>query len=176
VSPQDFPPTADGSDIYILVNGNYVLSARPNADCRPGEIGLSDVQRTWAGITLGPQDLVQVQAYDAFSQGGGQSYLGAVEAEVGFASKKTTDVPYDQDELATQFKKNFENQILAPGQLLLMDIKNIFLRMSIRTVTLVDLSMEKGDTSAPPLTDPRARGILTKHTQIDFFKDARTDI
>jgi vesicle-fusing ATPase len=99
-----------------------------------------------------------------------------VEAEVGFASKKTTDVPYDQDELATQFKKNFENQILAPGQLLLMDIKNIFLRMSIRTVTLVDLSMEKGDTSAPPLTDPRARGILTKHTQIDFFKDARTDI
>jgi vesicle-fusing ATPase len=176
VSPQDFPPTADGSDIYIIVNGNYVLSARPNADCRPGEIGLSDVQRTWAGITLGPQDLVQVQAYDAFSQGGGQSYLGAVEAEVGFASKKTTDVPYDQDELATQFKKNFENQILAPGQLLLMDIKNIFLRMSIRTVTLVDLSMEKGDTSAPPLTDPRARGILTKHTQIDFFKDARTDI
>ncbi|KAJ4992201.1 ATPase [Stagonosporopsis vannaccii] len=176
VSPQDFPPTPDGTDIYILLNGNYVLSARPTQGCQPGEIGLTDAQRTWAGITLGPQDMVSVQPYDAFSQGGGQSYLGGVEVEVGFAARKTTDVPYDQDELATQFKKNFENQILAPGQQLLLDVKNIPLRMSIRTVQLVDLSMEKSDTSAPPLTDPRARGILTRHTQIDFFKDARTDI
>lgn len=120
--------------------------------------------------------MVTVQNYDAFSQGGGQSYLGGVEVEVGFAARKTTDAPYDQDELATQFKKNFENQLLAPGQQLLLDVKNIPLRMLIRTVQLVDLSMEKGDTSAPPLTDPRARGILTTHTQVDFFKDARTDI
>ncbi|KAF9696834.1 hypothetical protein EKO04_005579 [Ascochyta lentis] len=176
VSPQDYPPTPDGSDIYILLNGNYVLSARPTQGCQPGEIGLTDAQRTWAGITLGPQDMVTVQPYDAFSQGGGQSYLGGVEVEVGFAARKTTDVPYDQDELATQFKKNFENQLLAPGQQLLLDVKNIPLRMSIRTVQLVDLSMEKSDTSAPPLTDPRARGILTRHTQVDFFKDARTDI
>lgn len=152
------------------------MSARPNAECRPGEIGLTDAQRTWAGITLGPQDVVQVQPYDAFSHSGAQSYLGAIEVEVGFAARKTTDAPYDQDELGTQFKKNFENQILAPGQQLLLDVKNIPLRMSIRTVTLVDLSMEKSDTSAPPLTDPRARGILTRHTQVDFFKDARTDI
>lgn len=176
VSPYDFPQTPDGSDIYILINGNYVLSARPTQGCQPGEIGLTDAQRTWAGITLGPQDVVTVQPYDAFSQSGGQSYLGGLEVEVGFAARKTTDVPYDQDELATQFKKNFENQILAPGQQLLLDVKNIPLRMSIRTVQLVDLSMEKSDTSAPPISDPRARGILTKHTQIDFFKDARTDI
>jgi vesicle-fusing ATPase len=151
------------------------LSARPNADCRSGEIGLTDAQRTWAGITLGPQDMVQVQGYDAFSQGG-QSYLGALEVEVGFAGRKVQETPYDQDELATQFKKNFENQVLAPGQQLLLDVKNIPLRMMVRTATLVDLSMTSPDTAAPPLTDPRARGILTKHTQIDFFKDARTDI
>jgi vesicle-fusing ATPase len=158
------------------VNGNFVLSARPTQGCNPGEIGLTDAQRTWAGITLGPQDVVTVQPYDAFSQGGAQSYLGGLEVEVGFASRKTTDVPYDQDELATQFKKNFENQLLAPGQQLLLDMKNVALRMSVRTVQLVDLSMEKSDASAPPVTDPRARGILTRHTQIDFFKDARTDI
>jgi vesicle-fusing ATPase len=124
---------------------------------------------------LGPQDMVQAAPYDAFSQGG-QSYLGALEVEVGFAARKITETPYDQDELATQFKKNFENQVLAPGQQLLLDVKNIPLRMSIRTVTLVDLSMTNSDAAAPPLTDPRARGILTRHTQIDFFKDARTDI
>ncbi len=95
---------------------------------------------------------------------------------MGFAGRKSTDTPYDQDELATQFKRSFENQILAPGQQLLLDIKNIPLRIAIRTTQLVDLSMEKQDGGAPPQTDPRARGILTSHTQIDFFKDARTDI
>lgn len=104
VSPQDFPPTRDGSDSYILINGNYVLSARPIDSCPRGEIGLTDAQRTWAGITLGPQDIVTVETYDAFNQGG-QSYLGALEVEVGFASRKITDTPYDQEELGNQFKK-----------------------------------------------------------------------
>lgn len=73
--------------------------------------------------------------------------------------------------------QNFENQVLAPGQQLLMDVRSIVLRMSIRTVQLVDLSMEKAESaSGTTLTDPNARGILTQHTQIDFFKDARTDI
>ncbi|KAF2445715.1 AAA-domain-containing protein [Karstenula rhodostoma CBS 690.94] len=176
VSPQDFPPSRDGSDVYIKVNRNYVLSARPTEGCRPGEIGLTDAQRTWAGISLGPQDVVTVEHYDAFSQGG-QSYLGNLEVEVGFATRKTTDAPYDQEELGAIFKKNFENQVLAPGQQLLVDVKSIVLRMSIRTVQLVDLSMEKTESSSgATLTDPGARGILTRHTQIDFFKDARTDI
>jgi vesicle-fusing ATPase len=86
------------------VNGNFVLSARPHQGCQPGEIGLTDAQRTWAGISLGPQDVVSVEHYDPFSHGGGV-YLGSIEVEVGFMTKKTTDVPYDQDELAAQFKK-----------------------------------------------------------------------
>lgn len=58
-----------------------------------------------------------------------------------------------------------------------MDIKNIYLRMSIRTVQLVDLSMKKSAaSSAPAVTDPRSRGILTRHTQIDFFKSAQSEI
>lgn len=48
--------------------------------------------------------MVTVEPYDAFSQGG-QSYLGNIEVEVGFATRKTTDTQYDQDELATAFKK-----------------------------------------------------------------------
>lgn len=176
VSPQDFQPNPDGSDIYILVNGNFALSARPTQGCSPGEIGLTDAQRTWAGISLGPQEVVTVAQYDHFSQSQGKSYLGTLEVEVGFAARKTTDTPYDQDELATFFKKSFENQILAPGQQLLLDVKNIPLRLSVRTVQLADLSMEKEETDMPPITDPRARGILTRHTQVDFFKDARSEL
>lgn len=175
VSPSDFPPSRDGSDIYVLINGRYVLSARPTQGCQPGEIGLTDAQRTWAGITLGPQDVVAVEPYDAFSRGG-QTYLGSIEVEVGFAARKTTDTPYDQDELAAQFKKNFQNQVLAPGQQLLMDIKNIYLRLSVRTVQLVNLGEKVDQESSTPVTHPEARGILTNETQVDFFKDAKTDI
>ncbi|KAF2495115.1 AAA-domain-containing protein [Lophium mytilinum] len=177
VSPSDFPPSQDGEDIYILLNGRYVLSAKPTTGCGPGEIGLTNEQRTWAAITLGPQDFVSVEPYVAFSDGGA-SYLGALEVEAGYASaRKTTDVPYDQDELAAQFIKNFQNQILAPGQILLMDVKSIYLRLTIRTTQLVNLAREKDDGLPPETqTDPRARGILTKHTKIDFFKDAKSDL
>jgi vesicle-fusing ATPase len=118
--------------------------------------------------------------------------LGSIEVEVGFMTKKTTETPYDQDELASQFKKvsvrlyaiiatsnasqNFQNQILAPGQQLLMDIRSIVLRLSLRTVQLVNLGEKPDADSSTPATDPRARGILTSETQVDFFKDARSDI
>ncbi|ORY07562.1 hypothetical protein BCR34DRAFT_666339, partial [Clohesyomyces aquaticus] len=184
VSPQDFPPTRDGTPIYIMVNDNFVLSAVPTQGCKPGEIGLTDAQRTWAGISIGPQDFVQVQAYDHFSKENeartqGHFYLSRVEVEVGFAaSKRTTDVPYDQDELAAHFKKNFANQILAPGQQLLMDVKNVPLRMLIRTVTLRDLSMDDQDdeSAIKPSTDGSVRGQLFEHSEINFHKDGRTEI
>ncbi|TKA71986.1 hypothetical protein B0A49_07370 [Cryomyces minteri] len=174
VSPMDIPPSRDGSDVYILLNGAYVLSARPFDGFPAGSISLSDPQRTWAQIAL--TDMVEVQVYDPFSQGG-QSYLGSIDAEVGFAGKKRTDIPYDQDELAQHFIKNFENQIFAPGQQILMDHKSIALRLTIRTVQLVDLNMDKlGSSAAPTLSDPSVRGILTRHTPMNFFKDARTGI
>lgn len=46
-----------------------------------------------------------MEHYDPFSQGG-QSYLGNMEIEVGFqVPRKTTDVPYDQEELGALLKK-----------------------------------------------------------------------
>lgn len=107
VSSQEFKPTRDGTDIFLLVNDLFVFSARPfegpsgpNEGCPPGFIGMSDAQRTWANI--GIRDDVKVQIYDPFSQGG-QAYLGSADIEVSFASslpKKRPETPYDQDELA----------------------------------------------------------------------------
>lgn len=73
--------------------------------------------------------------------------------------------------------KNFENQIFAPGQKVLMDHKSIPLLLTIKTVQLMELSSEKpGASSAPTKSDPQSRGILTRHTPINFFKDAKTGI
>ncbi|KAF2760030.1 AAA-domain-containing protein [Pseudovirgaria hyperparasitica] len=174
VCPQDFP-SAQG-DIYILINGTYVLTARPTSGCQPREIGLTDAQRTWAGITLGPNEIVNVSTYDAF--GPNSLYLGNISVEVGFASRKSTDTQYDQDELAAQVIKTFSEQMLAPGQSLLMDYKNIPLRLNVKSVELTDLaSIEKqGAGAGQTRSDPQARGFLFNQTKIDFFKDPRSEI
>lgn len=102
VSPQDIPPSRDGTDILLLINGLYVFTARPLEGFPPGNISMSDPQRTWAQVAL--TDMVQVQEYDIFSQGS-QAYLASLDMEVGFAGKKRTETPYDQDHLARAFNR-----------------------------------------------------------------------
>ncbi|KAG9765569.1 AAA-domain-containing protein, partial [Aureobasidium melanogenum] len=171
VSPQDFAPNPDGSDLYLLVNGFFVISARIKDGSPAGQISMSDPQRTWMQIAL--TDEIDVQFYDAFAQGA-SSYLGNLDIEVGFAGRKSTETPYDQDQLAAAFIKNFRNQIFAPSQQLLMDYQGIPLRMVVKTVELVDLSM-KSESQAPS-PDPRSRGILTQETLINYYKDIKTGI
>jgi len=170
VSPADFP---DGKDHYLILNRQFVVTARPHPQCPPGSIGLTDAQRTWASISLGPNEIVDVQEYEHFSQPK-QAYLSAINAEVGFAGKRPVDTPFDQDQLADAFTKSFENQILAPGQRIVMDFKSTPLMFVIQTVQLGDLSME--DQDSPVRTDANARGIITRQTQMTLFKDARTGI
>ena len=171
VSPADIHPSRDGSDVYILVNAQFVLSARPDASFPRGRISFTEPHRTWGQIAL--TDTVRVQIYDPFSDGTGQTYLASMDVEVGFASTtRRTEAPYDQDELMHNVIKNFSSQIFAPGQQLVMDHKSIPLRLTVKTVQLGDLSMEKS-AAAPTSSDPRARGILTQSASINFFKDQR---
>lgn len=121
-------------------------------------------------------ETVDAELYDPFLQGG-HSYLGSMDVEIGFAGKKFTETPYDQDMLADYFIKLYENQMFAPGQQLVMDHKSIILGVTIKTVQLVDLSMEKPkSSSAPSVSSPQSRGILTRHTAITLFKDPKTPI
>ncbi|RKF60539.1 Vesicular-fusion protein sec18 [Erysiphe neolycopersici] len=174
VAPQDFPPSSDGTDLYLLLNGKYVVTARPLQGFPPGCISLSDPQRTWCDI--GMIDPVMVEHFEPFLQGSA-TYLGALDLEVGFASiKKVTDTPFDQDVLADIFIRQFENQIFAPSQRLIMDYKNMPLMFVVKTVQLVDLSLEKKSESAPTVSEWSSRGILTRQTAITFYKDAKSII
>ena len=57
--------------------------------------------------------------------------------------------------------QNFRNQMFAPGQQLLMDFKAIPLRLTVKTVELVDLSSMKPGSGQQQQSNPTARGILT---------------
>ena len=178
MSPQDFPPNADGSDLYVLLRGGqpageFVVTAKPIQGFPPGRISLSDPQRSWAGITM--MDQFTGELYDPFTQGG-KAYLGSLDVEIGFASStKKTDTPYDEDELANVFINTFQNQVLAPGQRILMDVRNIPLLIIVKTVGLTDLSMTSGDTGKNMQREAHARGILTNQTRVQFHRDGKGD-
>ena len=58
-----------------------------------------------------------------------------------------------------------------------MDFKSLPLLIVVRTVQLVDLSMDKSSAGAEPTSsDSRVRGILTRHSLMNFFKDAKSGI
>lgn len=169
LSTQDLPST--NQDQYLLLNGRYVVSARPLDNFEPGKIGMSTVQREWMSIAM--TDYVEASPYDMFGQGS-QAYLGSMDLEIGFAGKRIVDTPYDQDELANFVVKIFQNQIFAPGQRFLMDHKSTPMSLVVKTVQLMSLS-EKS-SAEPVSSDPMARGLLTPQTQINFFKSPQSPI
>ncbi|KAL1882088.1 hypothetical protein VTK73DRAFT_2497 [Phialemonium thermophilum] len=179
VSPDDFPPNHDGSDLYIRLTGpqlknDYVVTSRPTPGFPAGTISLSDPQRTWCGV--GMMDRLVGEIYNPFSSGS-SAYIGSMDLEVAFASaRKTTDTPYDPEQLEELFLKTFQNQIFAPGQKLLLDVQNIPLAISVISVTLVDLTFAGAVTEIPARSDPQARGILTNQSSLEFFKDLRSSI
>lgn len=58
-----------------------------------------------------------------------------------------------------------------------MDFKNLPMLITVKTVRLVVLSAGKpAASSSPSVSDPHIRGIITRQTQMSFFKDARSGI
>ena len=110
VSTRDLPSSRDGSDILLLINKSYVVSARPLDNFPPGTIGLSEPQRSWMGVAL--TDQIQAEVFDPFADGN-QAYIGSADIEIGFAStRKIVDTPYDQDELAKEVTRVSYSQSL----------------------------------------------------------------
>jgi vesicle-fusing ATPase len=119
------------------------------------------------------RDMFTGEIYDPFAAGG-KAYLGSVDLEIGFASpNKKTDVPYDEDELSKMFIDAYQNQVLSPGQRILMDHRNIPLLVIVKTVSLTDLAMSSDDSSKKIYREPQAKGILTTQSRVLFHRDAK---
>ena len=173
VSPADFPQNHDGSDPYILIRGGvapreFVITAKPIADFPPGHVGLSEPQRKWTGITRSEQFTAEL--YDPLAQGD-KAYLGSVDLQIEFASpKQKNNYPYDEDELSKTFAAKFQNQVLAPGQQILMEAPRTVFLITVQTVGLVDLAMSSDDSAKQISSENRARGILTSQTRVSLHK------
>lgn len=162
VSPKDFP-----NGIYVIIDNLFVFTTSHSNEIQPGTIGFNGNQRTWGGWSLNQE--VQVRAFDLFKYSGKHSYLGSIDIEISFRSRgKAVNTPFDQDDLARVFIQNFESQIFSPTQYIIMDFKGHFFDLKIKSIQAIDI----GDIemSGKIATSIEAKGILTKQTQINFFK------
>ena len=73
---------------------------RPAPEIPPGRLGLGTPQRDWGQWSL--TDSVNVVKYDPFLNGK-QVYLGSLDVEIGFQTKKMSEEQYDQDDLSKIF-------------------------------------------------------------------------
>ncbi|CCH62266.1 hypothetical protein TBLA_0G03290 [Henningerozyma blattae CBS 6284] len=163
VSPHDFP-----NNIYIIIDNAYVFTTKISNELQPGSIGFNGNQRTWGGWSLNQH--VNVQPFDLTRYNhGNPSYLGNIDLEINFRSKgKAVPTMFDQDELATHFLKNFDTQIFSPTQYIIFEFKNHIFDLKVRSIQSIDFSDIEPVT--PISTNLSAKGILTKKTQINFFK------
>ncbi|EDO16659.1 hypothetical protein Kpol_1052p6 [Vanderwaltozyma polyspora DSM 70294] len=162
VHPSDFQ-----DNIYILIDNLFVFTTRHAADIQPGTIGLNGNQRTWGGWSLNQE--IQARGFDLFKYSGKHSYLGTMDMEISFRTRgKAVNTPFDQDELALHFAKTFESQIFSPTQYLIFEFKGFIFDINIRNIQSIDLG--DVDPVAPISTGIETKGILTKQTQLNFFK------
>ena len=162
VSPNDFP-----DNIYILIDNLFVFTTKHTNELPPGIIGLNGNQRTWGGWSLNQE--VQAKAFDLFKHSGKHSYLGSMDMEISFRTRgKAVNAPFDQDELASHFSKTFESQIFCPTQYLIFEFKGFIFDVNVRNIQAIDLGDVDGST--PSATGIETKGILTKQTQLNFFK------
>lgn len=94
--------------------------------------------------------------------------MTSMDVSISFAGKKSTEQQLDQDALAQQVVRITENQIFQPGQQFLLDWQSIPFRVEVRTTEVGDLLGEK-----PSAGMKDQRGIVTRNTAINFFRDAR---
>jgi len=76
------------------------LKHRPAPQIPPGTLGLGNPQRDWGQWSL--TDTLNVARYDPFSSGR-HVYLGSLDVELAFATKKISEEQYDQEDLSKIF-------------------------------------------------------------------------
>ncbi|KAG5952689.1 hypothetical protein E4U53_000195 [Claviceps sorghi] len=187
VSQNDFPrdlrnpkhPNDGSAPFYLLLRcenpaREFVVMAQSFHQYAAGCISLTDPQRTWCQI--GFTDVFSGEVYDPFASGN-NVHLASIDVEIGFAlpEKKTTDIPYDEDDLSSEFQKIYRDQILAPGQRMIMELRGIPLYITVKTVELFDLLTSSEDTARQTSRESNARGILIEQTRVVFHRDGSRD-
>ncbi|KAJ8660277.1 hypothetical protein O0I10_004139 [Lichtheimia ornata] len=173
------PGQIDPREHYLLVNDQYIFTARQDNTMQRGVLGTSAMQRRWAQFSLNEE--VSVKPYDPFATGV-DIYLAMLKVEVGFLRKSTQNTDdFDTEKMSEAFSNNFHNQIFSVGQLLVFEFHGINLSCKITDMEVVELEtlkrQTKGEIDVHAEGNSRATcGVLMRQTMIQFSKSSESTI
>lgn len=158
------PPGVFQDGQFVLINKNYVMTARSSPTLQANRIGLGVLTREWGNWSIRQE--VTVEPFDIFASGNNRVYLGTLGLEIDFYNKnKATTHPYEQAVFSKRFLQLFRNQIFAPGQLMVMELGGINFKLRVISTDVVDLGKPDSEKGTRDI-----RGILVDQSQITFFK------
>jgi vesicle-fusing ATPase len=165
VSTMDF----QGVD-QTLVNAsydgkNFVLMVRAIPECQPGTIGLTEFQRAWMKVSLGPNSYVQVSLFTTpigTNERSSIPFAGRLDVDVNWARlNQTTEEGFPQHELAAKFLQNHDGQVFQTGQ----PVGCNFQGLPSLVFTVVNLFPLDFGTEKP---NPVQRAVISPSTELVF--------
>jgi vesicle-fusing ATPase len=124
------------------------------------------MQRQWIGLSLSGDGVT----IDLFPQE--PPYLQSIDVQVGFVRKGVENqVPYSADEISSNFIKTFNNVVFAPGEILTFDFKGEKLKMTVVSMSLIELP-DKQNRARSGRQTQMEMGIVMSGTDVNIMKAA----
>ena len=90
--------------------------------------------------------------------------------QVGFIRKGVENqVPFSADEMSSNFIKTFNNVVLAPGEMLTFDFKGEKLKMTVTSMSLVELP-DRRNISLSGIRSQMEMGVVMDRTEVNIMK------
>ncbi|GAB6019808.1 hypothetical protein CHUAL_001351 [Chamberlinius hualienensis] len=165
INDQDFPDKPEHIEVVTGPSNKYVFSVISDPAVPAGTIGFSNPQRKWAMLSLNQDIDVRSFKFNLKTQ-----CLGNIVIEADFWQKKsTTTEPYNTDQMALEFSKQFSNRAFACGQQLVFDFQGKkLLIIVVKEMEAVDASVIAAGKKAKPFKVNV--GVLRPDTTVTFEK------
>jgi len=155
-SREDVQQLCGGQRGYVDVQAQtFLLEVDPRIDS--GTIAFNSLQRQFAKIGLGTDLYVKKASLP-------KEHVGFMKMEVDLLQKPLADhrrVEIKDDEIETQFREQFREQVLCTGQPIAFDFQGV-------PVKVVVLGMAGLDLGASEATGKVIKGMLEQSTELDF--------
>lgn len=142
--------------MYVEIKG-CVFTVSVNSLITHGMVGLSEMQRKFARIGLPPTSGILVKCFEpppAFGLGSCSLEVDFVQGQRGRELLEVKDA-----DLETLFRAKFEEQVLAMGQIFVIDFEGTHLRLTVKAVQALDFGNGSLTTVA---------GVMSTQTEFNF--------
>jgi vesicle-fusing ATPase len=168
VNQRDFPGSEHGILLDVVHrNQTFTLPARASPQTVPGSIGLTEWQRSWIQVGLGPESFVEIYPFSSSigsTNQGSIPFAAKIDVEINWARPtNTSPEEFPLEELTIDFLKVHNQQPLAASQPVGLSFRGMP-PIAIKIIQMWPLDFESGGETRVP------RAVITPNTELAVLK------